>query len=669
MKNWSKEDKLVLTTSLITLSCVMSGIFFYVFFGSSVITAIYKGESLEFLNKLIEHHRMGRPYATLEHYFTLSRLLLSKTVIICITIQLLTIAGLKYRYILCRIREFFAAATYPINLAVFRVVLFYTIFTSVDVSSVMWFSQIPAELRVAPQGLGWLLDYLPINVACAKAFSVLLLTSCLTGMIGLCTRTSALLVTVSSFYVLGIPQFYGKVNHYHHLLWFAAILAASRCGDVFSCDAILAAWRRADHGVTDPPGPSRLYALPLRFVWLLMGIIYFFAGFWKVWYVGVDWAWSDNLKFIMYAKWADLGGWTPVFRIDQYPVLCKLAALGAVGFEMSFVFLIFSKRFRLFAPLGGLVFHTMTEIFMRISFRSLLRCYVAFFDWHAIFHHIGRWLYREEMHVLYDGNCKLCRRTMASLRVFDIFGRVTYVNALDEKAIADHGLHWMDFAALLKDMHAVVGMKSWTGFSAYRMLARRIPVLWPAVPLLYLWPIAMVARRVNRHVADARQCSMPCEPSLTAWEREGRLALGSRPVTVIGSLLLLGNIIVGAGDIHFSWPLAAYPSFAGLAGPEAHALEVAVLNATGDVIPLNDQTMRQKMAPERFLGLVGPILSANDDTQRRIRLQALWRLWVHNDASLQQAHAVRFYDVTLITIPERRSENPIRRELLFELPL
>jgi len=319
MHNWKQENKSVLVTSFITFSCVVFGVLFYIFLGNRIIEATYKGESLEFLNKLIAHHRISRPHATLEHYLTLSRLFLSKIIIAIIAIQLLIVASLKHRHILCVMRQFFAATTHPINLAVFRVVLFYTIFESVDVSSVMWFSQIPAELRVAPQGLGWLLDYLPINATCAKVTSLLLLVSSFTGIIGLFTRTSALLITVLSFYVLGIPQFYGKVNHYHHLLWFAAILAASRCGDVFSCDAILAAWRRADHGVTEPPGPSRIYALPLRFVWLLIGVIYFFAGFWKVWSAGVDWALSDNLKFIMYAKWIDLGGWTPVFRIDQYP--------------------------------------------------------------------------------------------------------------------------------------------------------------------------------------------------------------------------------------------------------------------------------------------------------------------------------------------------------------
>jgi len=671
MKYCRREDKLALTTSLIAFSCVLLGILFYIAFGHKIIESVYKGESLEVLNKILERHRVDRPYATLEHYFTLSRLLLTRLVMMCIAVQLLVVITIKYRYVLGIMQEFFTAMTHPINLAVFRVVLFYTIFHEVHVSYVMWFSQLPMELRFAPTGLGWLLAYLPINATYAQVASLLLLVFCVTGILGLFTRTSALLITVLSFYVLGIPNFYGKVGHgTHHLVWFAAVLAASRCGDVFSCDALIAAWRRADHGVTEPPGPSRIYALPLRFVWLLMGVLYFFPGFWKLWSIGVDWALSDNLKFIMYSKWLlGLNGWTPAVRIDQYPFLCQLGAVATVIFELSFIFLIFSKRLRFFAPLGGFMFHKLSDIFLDIYFQALLRCYVVFFDWHAIFHHVGRWMYKEDMYVLYDGSCKLCRRTMASLRVFDIFERVTYVNALDEQAIKDQRLRWIDSSTLLQDMHVVVGTKSWTGFSAYRILAMRIPILWPVVPFLYLWPLPMIACRVYRYVADSRWCNIPREPSLTAWRGEGRRAWGSYAVIITGSLFLLGNIIVGVGDVGFCWPLARYPSFAVFEGPETSAIEIAVLSSTGEVIPLNEQALGGTLAPEQYFGLLVHILSTNDEAQRRIQMQALWRVVAHHDVRLQQARAIRVYDVTLVTIPERRSENPIRRELRLELQL
>src|SRR3989442_15156894 len=106
----------------------MVGSLVYVLFGNALIASAYKGESIEFLNRLIAHHRMSRPYGTLEHYFTLGRLLFSRLLFICVAVQVLVVASLMYRHILRITKEFFAAATHPFNLAVFRVVLFYTIF-------------------------------------------------------------------------------------------------------------------------------------------------------------------------------------------------------------------------------------------------------------------------------------------------------------------------------------------------------------------------------------------------------------------------------------------------------------------------------------------------------------------------------------------------------------
>ncbi len=665
-KNRSKEDKVMLIASLVILSCVVLGSLFYVLFGNQLIESIYRGESIEILNKLVESKKN---YVPLEQ----GRAAFSRIVLICIVIQLVVLVSLLNSQTRGVIKRFFNATTYPINLAVFRIVLFFTLFNSVDVSEVVWFSQFPVELRFAPTGLEWLPDYLPINETWATASSTLFLVFCFTGMIGLFTRTSALLALVFGFYVLGIPQFFGKVRHYHHLIWFLAILAASRCGDVFSCDAIWAAWKRADHGVTDPPGSSRIYALPLRFVWLLMGVIYFFPGFWKLGWAGFDWALSDNLKFRLYKTWLEVGDWTPFFRIDHYPLLYKMAAIGTIIFEVSFIFLIFFPRLRILAALGGLALHNMTNMFMRIPFWWLQACYVALFDWNAIFYRIGRWLYREEMYVVYDGNCKICRRTIASLRVFDIFGRVTYMNVFDKKTITGQGLYWLDSNAIMADICAIVERKSWNGFSAYRALATRIPVLWPVLPFLYVWSIPKIANRMYKHVTDSRTCSVADAPFLKAEEKEYRHQLHARAVLAVGVLLLFGNILCGLGHVVSSWPFACYPTFERIIEPETQLafLRISVVSSAGETIPFDEQTLSRKFYWTRWLGLIQHILSTDDTEQIRVHLKALWRLWTQQkDSNLQQADSVRFYKVILLpTPPEEQEANPIRRELLLELKL
>ena len=74
--------------------------FFLSFFGHELIASMYAGQSFDILNNLIEDHRAGRPWANLEHYFTLSKLFYSRFLVVCIAIQLTMVAALKYRVFL-----------------------------------------------------------------------------------------------------------------------------------------------------------------------------------------------------------------------------------------------------------------------------------------------------------------------------------------------------------------------------------------------------------------------------------------------------------------------------------------------------------------------------------------------------------------------------------------
>ncbi len=121
---------------------------------------------------------------------------------------------------------------------------------------------------------------------------------------------------------------------------------------------------------------------------------------------------------------------------------------------------------------------------------------------------LGGLLYKKEMIVAYDGNCKLCCRTVAILKFFDIFGRIRYVNALDQEALKQPELSSFDPKALLEHMHAIVDKKSWKGFYAYRAISWRIPILWLALPFLYVWPIPWFGRKIYQHVADSRTCEI-----------------------------------------------------------------------------------------------------------------------------------------------------------------
>jgi len=116
------------------------------------------------------------------------------------------------------------------------------------------------------------------------------------------------------------------------------------------------------------------------------------------------------------------------------------------------------------------------------------------------------------MYVLYDGNCRTCRRTIACLRMLDVFHRIEFLNACRDESYVRHQLDWLDRDTVMRDMHVVVGRRVRVGYDAYRALAGRIPLLWPLLPLMYLPPVEAVGERVYRRVADSRTCAVPTSP-------------------------------------------------------------------------------------------------------------------------------------------------------------
>jgi predicted DCC family thiol-disulfide oxidoreductase YuxK len=644
--------RVLLVSSLVTLTLVLAGWLLFSLISGPLVTAMYQGKSLPVLNRLIR----DRTHTPLEYYLVSSRVQFSRLVMLAVFVQAIVVAGLLWRETRRTVTAFFTATSAPINLAILRIVLFAVLFRCVDVEHVVWFSSIPPELRFPPIGLGWLLPYVPVDPTTAAFTAAILRVCCFSALVGFFSRTSAGLAALLSVYVLGIPQLYGKVNHYHYLVAFAAILAASPCGDALSVDAVRNAWRRANDGQTAPPGPSMFYALPLRFVWLLMGLLYFFPGFWKLWSSGFDWIFSDNLRLQMYSKWVEYGDWIPFFRLDQHPVLSQMGALFTIGFEISFVFLIFFPSLRLLAPLGGLVFHTLTYVFMCIFF-NVTAFYVAFVDWSALLMRLGRWFFPEPLSLVYDGRCPTCRRTIAIIRAFDFFGRVSYVDASDPDALRVNGLGWLDLDALEPDVHAVIGYRSWRGAAAYRVLGPRTPLLWPVLPLL----TRPVAARVYRHVADSRSCNVH-EPSGGFRPRDGF----PRAVVVVGTLLVVGNLVFGALKIGNAWPVACYPTFHWIATPEVASIEVDVARSSGEV-PISLESLGAKLDSDVLRGLIGNLLHVEDPTERDLRLRSFWALCKRLEPALADVDRVLFYRVTLATDPELHRRNPLRRELLAEL--
>ncbi|NCA20072.1 MAG: hypothetical protein EBS86_02905, partial [Crocinitomicaceae bacterium] len=71
----------------------------------------------------------------------------------------------------------------------------------------------------------------------------------------------------------------------------------------------------------------------------------------------------------------------PAIRIDKFPNLLHVLGMVVIFFEMIFIFLLFDKKWKWIAILGGLIMHNILGYFIYISFFFLLQVfYVFFFD-------------------------------------------------------------------------------------------------------------------------------------------------------------------------------------------------------------------------------------------------------------------------------------------------
>jgi len=620
------------------------------------------------IKALFDAHRIADvAHRDLDYYVRNVRVVVGRAVIVTLGVALLGAALAARRWLVDRTKRQLRATASPINLAVLRVVIFGLLWFEVERVNAVFYSALPAELLMPPVGLNWFPHTLPVDPRTTEWVLLVARTTCLAAILGFLTRLAGPMAVLASAWIIAVPQLYGKVNHDHHVLWFAALLAVGPCADVLAVDGVAAALRRADRGDVRAPTPSRAYALPILFIWILLGAVYFFPGFWKAWTTGFTWISPENLRHHMYLKWQEFdGGWTPTLRIDGMPVLLALGAFCTVAFELSFIALVLSSRLRAFAALGGLCFHNACGYFLRIPFWSLQVSYAALVDWGDVLPRFGRMLFRRRLHLVYDGGCLRCRRLVASLATIDALDGVTLVDRLDPGRLRQHGLDWC--AGSMREDHvvAVSGPRTWRGFPALRAATSRLPVIWPVVPLLHVWPLSALAAASYERIAHPP--SSPC----VADAGQTRATTQFVPWEfALGGALVVGAIATGAGVSRLSWPIAQYPTFAAIAKGTTTALEIVVEEDGGterivDVRTLNawhDDAFRAS----RLAALVDRILETPEPSLKTTRLVALWKTLSPIDPSLQRARVVRFFRDTVPTAPERREDPPIARELVLEL--
>ncbi len=642
--------------------------------GDAIVEGIYHGkfQLLMPITEIMEKYRQAKPgIKTVEWYQGKLWLVHAKFFMIC-SMAMLGLLALHFRGPLKIIfNNFMTGSSHPINLAMFRIIFFGYLTIWLDIDRVVWFSSLPSVFIDPPVGFETILNWVTIHPDWVVWTCRFYLIFCIFATIGLFSKFSSFMVFLLGLWVIGIPQFYGKVNGHNHLIWFSLIMALAPCGDMLSVDSVIQVLRNKKQKLLLPPNASSAYGLPIRFIFLLLGVIYLFPGVWKFWSLGYDWIFSDNLKFIMYRVWVQ-NEYLPIFRLDQYPWIFQFGGLMTLLFEIGFIFIIFLPSLRRFLPLAALAFHNVTGLTLAIFFYVLQIVHVGLLNWKFLFEKLGGLLFRQKLYVLYDGNCGLCRKSMAILMRLDVLGQIQYVNALDKTKISQLGFDSLDDMALLKDMHAIIESKQWRGYDSYRKICARILFLWPILPFLYFYPIAVIGRSIYRKVADQRSCQLPIDDSSADGKIEHPQMTGTRLritcLLIVGWVFVVVNFGYGMGRMAHSWPFHCYPLFTGNASDKSSRIimEQVYQDQTREVIDQSE--LRSRLGPSRHITFMAKIIRKKEDQQKQdILLKNYFEILASLGLDMSEAQAVEIYREKFYTSPEHREDPPVERELMLKI--
>lgn len=265
----------------------------------------------------------------------------------------------------------------PYSLAITRILFYaYTI-----VLSGMFINNFQATIGALDKAplpyIGWLIELIPVTPEMYLTACIIVGVAGGFAAIGYKTRFWQVVHAIAIFYMVATPNFFGKLSHNQILIWISWIMAVSPCADVLSIDAM----RKPKKAIVQ----SGKYSFHLRIIWLHFGIIYFFAGFFKLWLCGFDWALTNSMINQIQIEWFEHFDRVPSLRFDHFPVLLKAAGLATIVFELAYIFMLFHKHLRWISILGGLAMHNIIGKIMYIAFLHLLQAfYIVFIPWNAV---------------------------------------------------------------------------------------------------------------------------------------------------------------------------------------------------------------------------------------------------------------------------------------------
>jgi Vitamin K-dependent gamma-carboxylase len=223
----------------------------------------------------------------------------------------------------------------------------------------------------------------PRNAVLIGALQVVWKTSLLTSAIGFVSRLSMVTAAALGFFLLGLPNCFGKIHHldgFPVLLLF--ILALSCCADALSVDRTLRRWREMRSSPEARSAVSLQYRWPVRLAQTLFLLVFFAAGCAKLRNGGLAWMTATNMRSIWLAE---LFTHTPPTQLGSFLAqsawLSQFAAVATVIVELSALPALFFRRLRVPILVGLLGLQTLIALMLGVYFTPHLVGYALFMPW------------------------------------------------------------------------------------------------------------------------------------------------------------------------------------------------------------------------------------------------------------------------------------------------
>ena len=348
--------------------------------GEPTLIALLEGEGPDFITTMLTYHQSLDPLIRNNSFYVslIEAALLRVGLMFGLSAMLLWLGwpALSRRWHL-----FLQEPVRPQALAVFRIICFGTLLYYPDYETILRMSALPAAVLVPPPGWHWILNHFQPSPGLLSGLIPAYQIAAVAALLGFRTRWTALATVVLGLWVLGIPQFYGKINHFHHLLWFGTLAAFAPVSQVWSVDS----WRKP--AVFN----SQEHRYYLAVILLSITVIYFFAGWWKVLGGGGAWLWGDAARWQLETQALRLKEPLPNWLL-AYPILFKWLGLGTVLLELSWGWWMLVRKSRVWILSAGLLFHWSIYVIMDINFWVLPVFYLVFLPFQ-------RWFKVEEQSV------------------------------------------------------------------------------------------------------------------------------------------------------------------------------------------------------------------------------------------------------------------------------